>query len=79
MIKYLKIVIFPDVRCLGSISSNFLCTCFLYKILAPKITKQNITREKLLNLLSYKKCTCKILMKLTPGLSRWLHVFRPLP
>jgi len=31
---------------------NALRARFLYKILAPKITKPNITREKLLNLLS---------------------------
>jgi len=39
---------------------------FLYKILVPKITKPNITREKLLNLISYKKCKRKMLVKLTP-------------
>jgi len=39
----------------------------LYEILAPKITKPNITREKLLNLLLYKKHARKMLMKLTTG------------
>ncbi len=29
---------------------NILCKCFLYEILAPKITKPNLTREKQLNL-----------------------------
>jgi len=40
---------------------------FLYEILAPKITKPNVIREKLLNSLSYKKLELKILMNLTPG------------
>jgi len=37
---------------------NILCMRFLYKILAPKITKLCfvfVTREKLLNLLLYEK------------------------
>jgi hypothetical protein len=34
--------------------------------LAPKITKPNVIREKLLNLLPEKKCAHKMLMKLTP-------------
>ncbi len=49
---------------------NILCSRFLYKILAPKITKLCfgfVTREKLLNLLSYKKFVSKMLMKLTTG------------
>jgi len=45
---------------------NVLYTRFLYKILAPKITKPNVFREKLLNLLSYEKRAGKLLMKLTP-------------
>jgi hypothetical protein len=32
-----------------------------------KFSKPNVIREKLLNLLSYKKRTLKMLMKLTPG------------
>jgi len=45
---------------------NVLRTHFLCEIFAPKITKQNIFREKLLNLLSYEKRARKTLMKLTP-------------
>jgi len=48
---------------------NILRLHFSYKILAPKITKLNVTREKLLNLLSYEKCSNKMLMKLTPGVN----------
>jgi hypothetical protein len=33
----------------------------------PKITKPNVFREKLLNLLSFKKLAHKILIKLTPA------------
>jgi len=55
-----------NLVCLNFI--NVLRTHFLYNILAPKITKPNITREKLLNLLTYEKCACKMLMKLTPDL-----------
>jgi len=40
---------------------------FLYKFFAPKITKPNVIREKLQNLLLYKKRVCKMLMKLTTG------------
>jgi len=42
---------------------------FSYTILAPKISKPNIIREKLLNLLSYEKRLHKMLMKLTPGVN----------
>jgi len=38
---------------------------FFVQNFAPKITKLNIIKEKLLNLLSYKKQASKILMKLT--------------
>jgi len=56
-------------------SSNDFCRqfnqhlrpCFLYKILAPKITKPNVTREKLPKRLTYKKGVHKTLMKLTTG------------
>jgi len=40
---------------------------FLPIFLRQKIAKPNIIREKLLNLLLYKKCAHKMLMKLTPG------------
>ncbi len=43
---------------------NVLRACFSHKILAPKITKLKVIREKLLNLLSYKKRSRKMLMKL---------------
>ncbi len=50
---------------------NVLLACFLYKILAPKITKPNITREKLpkscQKRLKYEKGARKMLMKLTPS------------
>jgi len=53
--------------CNGVNFINVLCAHFLYKILAPEIIKPNVTREKLLKLLSYKKHAHKMLMKLTPG------------
>ncbi len=43
---------------------NVLHAHFLFEILAPKITKPNVIREKLLNLLLHKKCARKMLMKL---------------
>ncbi len=42
---------------------------FSYKILVPKITKPNITRERLLNLLLYKKLAHKTFMKMTTGVN----------
>ncbi len=45
---------------------NILHARFSYKILVPKITKPNITREKRPKRLTYKKCVHKTLMKLTP-------------
>jgi len=44
-----------------------LCDRFSYKILAPKITKLKVTREKLREVLLYEKFAQKTLMKLTPG------------
>ncbi len=46
---------------------NILWAHFLYEILTPDITKLNVIREKLKNLLLYKKCARKMLMKFTPG------------
>ncbi len=46
---------------------NVLLAHFLYKILAPKITKPNITREKLPQRLMYKKGGHKMLLKLIPA------------
>jgi len=46
---------------------NILLVHFLYKILAPKITKPNATRGKLPKRLLYKKGPRKTLMKLTPA------------
>ena len=59
----IEITIIPT---LVSVSSTFYAHIFLYKILAPKITKPNVTREKLPKRLTYKKGVCKMLMKLTP-------------
>jgi len=41
-------------------------SCFCTNNLAPKITKPNVTREKLHKTHSYEKGGCKMLMKLTP-------------
>ena len=38
---------------------NILHAHFSYKILVPKISKPNITKEKLLNILLYKKACVK--------------------
>jgi len=57
---------------LGSISSTFYMHVFSYKILESKITKPNVTRKKLLNLLSYEKHARKMLMKSTPYLFLFL-------
>jgi len=46
---------------------NILRAPFGPIFVCPKITKPNVTREKLLNLLSHKKCMHKMLMKLTQG------------
>jgi len=46
---------------------NILRAHFLYKMLAPKITKPNLSREKLQNLLSHKKQAHKKLIKLMPN------------
>jgi len=40
---------------------------FCANILMSKITKPNVTREKLLNSISYEKLAHKKLIKLTPG------------
>jgi hypothetical protein len=46
---------------------NILCATFLPIFWYQKISKPNITREKLLNLLLYEKRKLKMLMKLTPA------------
>jgi len=54
-----------------SITSTFYASVFRTKVLfLPKsfCHSQNVTREKLLNLLLYEKCVHKILMKLTTEL-----------
>jgi len=57
----------------GVIFINILCTLFSYErklsryFGATKVHSQNVTREKLLNFLSYKKSAHKMLMKMTPG------------
>jgi len=53
-------------RQLWSISSTFYTRVFCTKVLSYFCQSQNITREKLLEALSYKKCVHKMLMKLTP-------------
>jgi len=45
---------------------NVLRAHFFVQNFAPKITKLNVIREKLQNLLSYEKRARKMLMKLTP-------------
>ncbi len=51
---------------------NILRATLLPIFWCQKIAKKNVIREKLLNLLSYKKCVRKMLMKLTPSLTvRW--------
>jgi len=45
--------------------SSILCAPFVPIFLRQKITKPKVTREKLLNLLLYKKRESKMLMKLT--------------
>ncbi len=49
---------------------NILLAHFPPIFWCQKITKQNVTREKLLNLHSYKKCGRKMLMQLTPGVAK---------
>jgi len=49
---------------------NILRVAFFADILAQKITKLKVTREKLLNSLLYKKCACKKLMKLILSTSK---------
>jgi len=48
---------------------NDLRVLFLYKILAPKVTKQNLTRKKLPKRLTYEKGAYETLMKFTPEVS----------
>ncbi len=50
-----------------SITSMFYTSIFLYKILAPKITKLCFGFEVLVPKISYKKRARTTLMKLTPG------------
>jgi len=50
---------------------HILCVPSAPIFLRQKITKPNVTREKLLNLLSYKKSERKMLMKLTPPLQHY--------
>ena len=45
---------------------NILLARFLYKILAPKITNPNVTRESCPKGLLYRKQVHKMLMKWTP-------------
>jgi hypothetical protein len=45
---------------------NILGALFCSYFGGKKLPSQNVTREKVLNLLLYKKRMCKMLMKLTP-------------
>ncbi len=60
-------MLFPVFRC--QFHQHFICTFFLWRF----VQSQTLSREKLLKRLSYKKCVCKILMKLTPELLK-LHM-----
>jgi len=54
---------------LVSISSTFYASIFCPKFWRQKFTKPNKSREKLLNLVSYKKQACKTLIKWTAASS----------
>ncbi len=56
----------------GVIFFNILHKLFWPIFLCQKITKLNVTIEKLLNSLLYEKCEHKMLMKYTPGVVRLL-------
>jgi len=51
-----------------------MCVFFVQNF-GEKNYKANETREKLLNLLFYKKCTRKMLTKLTPGVN-FINILR---
>jgi len=53
-----------------SISSTFYEQLLRQYFCAKKLRSQNVTREKMCNLLLYKKCVCKMLMKFNTALSR---------
>jgi len=46
---------------------NILHALFCRYLFANKLQSQNVTRKKLRKALSYTKCECKMLMKLTPA------------
>jgi hypothetical protein len=52
---------------------NILLTNFSLIFWHQKIAKQNVIREKLLNLFSYEKHSRKMLMKLTPSCCKRMH------
>jgi len=54
---------------------NILRATFFANILAQKISKLNIIREKQLNLLLYKKRAAKMLMKLTLSINFITNLF----
>jgi len=56
--------LYHNVPCVNFI--NVLREHFLYKILAPKITKLCFGFEVLVPKILYEKCACIMLMKLTP-------------
>ncbi len=59
ILKYVK---FLKVNCICH--DNIICTHFLYKILVPKITMLCFGFEIFADKILYKKCACKMLMKL---------------
>ncbi len=65
---------FKVLKLLVSISSTFYMCLFCGYFCAKKFTKPNVSREKLFNLLLYKKLTCKMLMKLTAGVN-FINIF----
>jgi len=51
----------------GQFHQHFTHTFFVRKYFAQLFFYLHVTREKLPKRLSYEKCACKMLMKLTPG------------
>jgi len=55
---------------------NILQAAFASIFLRQKLQSQSVTREKLLNLLLYKKRTCKMLVKLTPVVVNFINILQ---
>jgi hypothetical protein len=76
---FLSVLIINEQATIFLTGANFIN--ILHVHFAPifwcqKITKMNVTREKLLNLLLYKKLEHKMLMKLTHGCCRRFCLLR---